>query len=129
MNVRSLLITVAVVVGLALGPNALSAAAASQPPIRWGDLAFFFVGSSIALFLVLAFQALLRNYKAFAYGWSAFALMAINVVATGASALVVSVATVGLAPHSLLFLCVGAGMSLAITALRFAFRSKLQNAA
>jgi hypothetical protein len=129
MNIRSVLIVVAVVVGLALGPSALSSAAAAQPPIRWNDLAFIFVGSAIALFLVLAFQVLLRNYKAFTYGWSAFSLMAFNVVATGISALATSVVTVGLHPHSLMFLVVGSGMSLAVVLLRAAFGGRLQNAA
>jgi len=117
------------VAGLAFGPSALSSAAAAQPPVRWNDLAFIFVGSAIALFVVLAFQVLLRNYKAFNYGCSAFALIAINVVATGISALATSVFTVGLTPHSLMFLVVGAGMSLAVVLLRVAFVGKLQNAA
>jgi hypothetical protein len=129
MNVRPVLIVVAAVFGLALGPGALSSAAAAEPPIRWNDLAFIFVGSAIALFLVLAFQVLLRSYKAFTYGWSAFALVAVNVVATGISALATSVLTVGLQPYSLMFLVVGAGMSLAVVLLRAAFRGKLQNAA
>jgi hypothetical protein len=125
MNVRPVLIVVAAVFGLALGPGALSSAAAAEPPIRWNDLAFIFVGSAIAL----AFQVLLRSYKAFTYGWSAFALVAVNVVATGISALATSVLTVGLQPYSLMFLVVGAGMSLAVVLLRAAFRGKLQNAA
>lgn len=128
MNIRSVLIVVALVVGLALGPSALSSAAAAQPPVRWNDLAFILVGSAIAVFLVLAFQVLLRNYKAFTYGWSAFALLAINVVATGISALATSVLTGGIQPHSLMFLVVGAGMSLAVVLLRAAFRGRLQGA-
>jgi len=129
MNVRSVLVVVAVAVGLALGPSALSSAAAAQPPIQWNDLAFIFVASAIGLFVVLAFQVLLRNYKAFTYGWSAFALIAINVVATGISALAFSVFSVGLQPHSLMFLVAGAGMFLAVMLLKVAFSSKLQNAA
>jgi hypothetical protein len=129
MNRRTVVVVIAVLLGLAMGPGALDSAAAAQPPLQWHDLLFIFVAGGVGLFAVLAFQVVVRQYKAFAWGWAAFALIAINVVATGVSAAVTSAITEGVQPHSLMFLVLGVAMAAAIIALSWVFPSRLQGAA
>jgi hypothetical protein len=54
-------------------------------------LPFIFVGSAIALFLVLAFQVALKKDKAFALGWKFFAVGTVYAVASGLGAVATAV--------------------------------------
>ena len=129
MNRRSALVVIAALLGVVMGPSALKSAAAAQPPLQWNDLPLVFVAGAVGLFAVLAFQVLVRQYRAFSWGWAAFALIAINMIATGVSATITSALTVGIRPHSLMFLVLGVAMAAAVVALKFAFSARLQSAA
>lgn len=127
MNVRTVLVVVALVAGLASGPSSLESAALSQPPLRWLDLAFVFAGCVFALPLVLGFQAAVGNNKALRWGWSFFALVAIYLVAAGASAAAMSVFRAEVAPYSFLFLVIGAGSAVGAAIVKLVFTRRLGN--
>jgi len=129
MNIRNLLIAVALVAGFVSGPSSLESAALSQPPLEWRDLAFVFIGCAVALFLVLGFQALLGNNKALRWGWSFFAFATIYLSATGASAAAFSIPNAGLGPHSFLFLVMGFGSAVGLAIIKLAFPRRFNNAA
>lgn len=75
------MLALALVGGVASGPSALRAGADSVPPIEWTTLPLVFLGSGIALFLVLAFELALKNERAFSYGWKLFAFGATTTLA------------------------------------------------
>jgi hypothetical protein len=127
MNWRHLLLVVAVLFGAASGSSSLESAAASQPPITWGSLAFAFGGSLVASPLVLGFQAALGNAKAFRWGWYFFLIGAVYFTVSGIAAIVVAARGPGLAPHSFLFFAVGVAMLVGLGATRVAFSNKFAN--
>lgn len=129
MKLRFALITVAVVAGLASGWSALESASSSQPPTTWSNLLFVFFGSALAVMLVLGFQAVIKNNKAFVFGWSFFAIGAVYFFAAGISSLAVSLASTGLQPASLLFLVMACGMAVGLVALKAVFSGRFKNAA
>jgi hypothetical protein len=124
MNWRYLLLAIALLAGLASGPSSLESAAASEPPIGWGSLAFMFFGSVVALPLVLGFQALVGKAKALRWGWSLFLLGAVYFTASGVAALVAALIGPGLVPHSFLFLALGVAMFLGLGIVKALFASK-----
>ena len=127
MNWRYLLLGAALVAGLASGPSSLESAAASEPPIGWGSLAFLFFGSLVALTLVLGFQAALGNGKALHWGWNFFLFGAVYFTASGLAALMVAAMGPGLAPHSFLFLALGLAMLAGLGMVKVLFASKFAN--
>ena len=129
MNARNILVAVALLAGLVSGPSSLESAAFSQPPLRWSDLAFVFVGCVFALPLVLGFQALIGNNKALRWGWSFFALVAIYLVAAGISAVAVSAFRAEVAPYSFLFLAIGAGSAVGTVIVKLVFARRFENVA
>jgi hypothetical protein len=129
MNIRNLLIAIALLAGLASGPSSLESAALSQPPLEWSDLAFVLVGCAVALLLVLGFQALIGNNKALSWGWAFFAFAAIYLIATGASAAAFSVSNGSVGPYSFLFLALGAGSTVGLSIIKLAFASRFKNGA
>ena len=129
MNTRSVVLTLACIAGVASGPSALEAGAASVPPIEWNTLPFFFVGSAIALFLVLAFQVALKKDKAFSIGWRLFAVGTVYAVASGFSAVGTAMFKAATGPHMLIILVIGLGMALGLWALKATFASRLRGAA
>jgi len=124
MHWRYLLFGAALVAGLASGPSSLESAAASEPPIGWGSLAFLFFGSLIALPLVLGFQVALGNTKALRWGWYFFLFGAVYCTASGVAALVVAATGPGLVPHSFLFLALGVAMLAGLGIVKTVFASK-----
>ncbi|MDM0043447.1 hypothetical protein QTH91_03050 [Variovorax dokdonensis] len=124
MRVFQVLLVIAALAGLASGPWALDAAAASNPPLHWPDISLIFVGSAVSLPLVLGLQAALGNGKAVRVGWHFFLLGAVNLFATGISTAGVALASLGISPHSLLFLAMGAGLLLGVVGSRLLFASK-----
>lgn len=127
MNWRYLMLGAALAAGLASGPSSLESAAASEPPIGWGSLAFFFFGSLVALPLVLGFQVALGSSKALRWGWLLFLFGAVYCTASGAAALLVAASGPGLAPHSFLFLALGVAMLAGLGIVRVTFASKFAN--
>ena len=124
VNWPRLLLALAAIAGAASGPSSLESAAASQPSIAWGDLAFMAVGSIFALPVVLGFQALIGNFRALRWGWQGFLYVAIYLTVSGVSALVVSVRGPGLLPHSFLFLVLGVAVLLGLGIVRAIFGRK-----
>lgn len=129
MNWRYLLLALALLAGFASGPSSLESAAASEPPIGWGSLAFVFFGTLAALPLVLAFQVALGKAKALRWGWHFFLFGAIYCTASGLAALVVAATGPGLVPHSFLFLALGVAMLLGLGILKVVFATKFANEA
>lgn len=127
MNLRYFLLGAAVLAGLASGPASLESAAASEPPIGWGSLAFLFFGSLVALPLVLGFQVALGNSKALRWGWYFFLFGAVYCTASGLAALVVAATGPGLVPHSFLFFALGLAMLAGLGIVKVIFASKFAN--
>ena len=104
----------AAVIGLASGNGSLESAAAAQPPLGWGDLAFTFIGSIIGMILVVGFQLMRKDEK---YGRWAFRLVtpiAIFVAGSGLGALGVALYSGQCGPAAWLFLACGAGALLGL---------------
>jgi hypothetical protein len=129
MNTRTAVLSVAFIAGLASGPSALEAGAASVPPIEWSTLPFFFIGSAIALFLVLAFQVALKKEKAFALGWKLFAVGTVYAVASGLGAVGTAIFKSATGPAMFTILVIGFGMAVGLWALKATFASRLRGAA
>ncbi len=125
MNTRTVVLSLACIAGLASGPSALEAGAASVPPIEWSTLLYIFVGSAIALFLVLAFQVALKKDKAFSLGWKLFAVSTVYAVVSGLSAVGTAIVKSATGPAMLAILVVGCGMAVALVALKATFASSL----
>src|SRR2546422_11507847 len=104
MQVARILVASAVAVGLVSGPWSLESASVSEPPIRWGDLAFIFFGCIIALPLLFGFQAAMGRVRGMRFFWWFFALTSVYFLATGVSAIVIAAAGHALGPHAFMFL-------------------------
>jgi hypothetical protein len=124
MNWRYFLLGAAVVAGLASGPSSLESAAASQPAITWGALAFAFVGSLLAIPLVLGFQVAMGKGKALRIGWCFFLVGAAYCTAAGLAALVVAATGPGFAPHTFLFFVLGLAMLAGLGIVKVVFARK-----
>ena len=129
MSIRTILVAIALLAGLASGPWSLDSATLSQPPLRWHDLVFAFVWCVLALLLVLGFQVLLRNDKALRQAWAFFALIAVYLVASGASAAAISMLRAEVAPYSFLFLAIGTGSAVGVVIAKLAFARRFENVA
>ena len=125
MNTRTIILSLACIAGLASGPSALEAGAASVPPIEWATLPFLFTGSAIALFLVLAFQVALKKDKAFSLGWKLFAVGTVYAVASGLSAVGTAIFKSATGPSMFTILVIGFGMAVALMALKATFATRL----
>jgi hypothetical protein len=106
---QKVFLVLAIVAGVLSGPWALEGAAASNPPVDWGGLAFMCVGSVFALPSVLGIQVAVRNNKCLQMGWSFFLLASTYMMASGLSALALSVVRGNVGPHS--FLIAGASIA------------------
>jgi hypothetical protein len=129
MNTRTIVLSLASIAGLASGPSTLEAGAASVPPIEWSTLPFLFFGSAIALFLVLAFQVILKKDKAFSLGWRLFAVGTVYAVVSGLSAILVALFSSSAGPSMFTILMVGLGMAAGLVALKAAFAGRLRSEA
>jgi hypothetical protein len=129
MNAQTIILLLACIAGLASGPSALEAGGASVPPIEWTTLPFLFVGSAIALFLVLAFQVPLKNEKAFSFGWKLFAVGTVYAITAGLSAVGIAVVKSATGPSTFTILAIALGMAVALMALKATFATKLRGEA
>ena len=129
MKTRTLALSLASIAGLVSGPSALEAGAASVPPIEWSTLPIIFVGSAVALFLVLALQVALKKDKAFAIGWKLFAFATVYALVSGVSAIVVALFGSSADPSIYTILMVGLGMAAGLAALKTAFAGRLRSEA
>ena len=129
MNTRTVVLSLASIAGLASGPSALEAGAASVPPIEWSTLPFLFFGSAIALFLVLAFQDALKKDKAFSPGWKLFAVGTVYAVVSGISAILFALFGTSAGPSMFTILMIGLGMAAGLAALKAAFAGRLRSEA
>lgn len=121
---RTLFITIGIgALGLISGPYALQSAQMAQPPLDWSDLLIVFAGCGIGIFLVLGFQAFVRQFRGVRWGWWIFGANAAFFLGAGTSSLAIGLATgiEGAAP--VLFLAIGLGISLALALCRVFFRS------
>ena len=125
MTIFRVVLAIATLLGLASGWSALGVAAASQPPLIWRDLLVMLIGCAVALPVVLGLQAAIGNKKAVRIGWYFFLLASVNFFATGVSATVVALSQSALAPHSFLFLAIGAGSLLGVAGSRLLFGGSL----
>lgn len=124
MRLQRILIIVAVIIGLVSGPWILESASLSQPPIQWVDIPFILFGCIVGLPFVLGLQVLMGNLKmAYSY-WRFFALSGLFLLATGLSAFITAIFTVGVQPHALLFLTMGIGICMATFICQFIFGGK-----
>ncbi len=124
-----MVLSLASVAGLASGPSALEAGAASVPPIEWSTPPYLFFGSAAALFLVLAFQVALKKNKSFSLGWKLFAVGTVYGVVSGLSAVALALYRSATGPSVFTVLVVGCGMALALWALKATFAERLHNEA
>ncbi len=129
MNNKTVVLSWTGIAGLASGPSALEAGAASVPPIEWSTLPLIFFGSAVALFLVLAFQVALKNDKAFFLGWKLFAVGTVYSLASGVSAVCIALFRSSTGPSMLTFLVLGLGMAAGLAALKAAFAGRLRSEA
>jgi len=116
MNTWHWIAIVAALVGLALGPGSLDSAAAAQPPIRWDDLPFSFVGSVLGMIAVVGFQLLRRDEKYGRWAFRAMGPITAFVTASGVSAIGVALYSRQNGPAAWLFLSAGLGMALGLWA-------------
>ena len=100
-----------------------------MPPIEWSTLLLIFIGSAIALFLVLAFQVALKKDKAFALGWKFFAVGTVYAIASGLGAVGTAIFKSATGPAMLTILVIGLGMAVSLWALKATFAGKLRGAA
>ena len=129
MNTRTVVLSLACIAGLVSGPSALEAGAASVPPIEWSTLPYLFIGSAIALFLVLAFQVALKKDKAFSLGWRLFAVGTVYAVTSGLSAVGIAAVKSATGPSIFTVLAIGCGMAVALVALKATFPTRLRSEA
>jgi hypothetical protein len=128
MTIQTAVMCVACIVGLASGPSALEAGAASVPPIEWSTLPLLFIGSAAALFLVLAFQVALKKERAFAIGWKLFAVVAVYFIASGVGAVGTAIFKSATSPAMFFILVIGLGAACGLWTLKATFASKLRSA-
>ena len=109
MKGAGLLSTIAVVAGLASGSGALESAEAAVPPIQWSDIAFVFVGSIVAVALVVGMQIAMKKEKPARYFSWFFGVAGIYSAVSGLSAFGIAAHRGSIAPSSLLILAAGIG--------------------
>jgi hypothetical protein len=125
MNTRTVVLLVAGIAGLASGPSALKAGAASVPPIEWSTLPFLFFGSAIALFLLLAFQVVLKKDKALCLGLMLSAVGTVYAVVSGSSAVLYALVSSRAGPSMFPILTVGLGMAAGLVVLKATFAVRI----
>jgi hypothetical protein len=128
MSRQNIFIALAALVGLASGPWALDAAAASNPPMDWGMLAFMAGGIALAIPAVLGFQFAANKGKGFAQGWALFVPATTYFVGAGLGTLAISVWRSDLGPHAFLFAALGVAMLIGLAITRALFASRFTDA-
>ena len=91
-------------------------------------MAFAFAGCLAAIPIVLGFQAAPGNDKALRWGWLFFLVAATQIFTlAGLGAVVVSAASSGVVPHSLLFLVAGLASFAGLGTVKRVFASRFTN--
>lgn len=110
MNKRTAIVLVALLVGMVGGPVLLLAPDRHAATATWSVLLLAFCGAGAAVPVGLAALASQGLYKAMVRAWSLIGLLAIALLAAGASTLVLALAGLGEAPAALLPATLGAGL-------------------
>jgi hypothetical protein len=128
MNIRTVAVVLAVVLGASSGPGALASAEASRPPIDWAALALIAVGTLVCGSVVVGLQVMRESPVPgkLAVAFSGF--IALATLAAGVGALAWAVAHSRLGPAAYLFLVVGGALSAAVALNRRLYRARFQHA-
>jgi len=118
---RTAIVLVAILAGLASGPSALEAGAASVPPLDRLGISMIVLFCLVAVPALLGFQAAFRRSKPVVDGWSFFAVAAIFFLAAGVSAMVFAVQKSNFQWYAALGLAVGLGLGAGLVIARRAF--------
>ncbi|MFT7723229.1 MAG: hypothetical protein QM788_10425 [Roseateles sp.] len=119
------LLAAAALAGACSGPMALASAAASQPPLTWGDLALMGLGALAGPPFVLGLQVAQRNFRTLRLGWTLGLCGAVYAVTAGLAAARLAARGAGLGglgPQALTFLVLGAAMMAGLALVRAVFR-------
>lgn len=117
-----------VIAGLFSGPGALEAGAAAQPPIKWSDIPFVFVGGVLGMIFVIGIQLLRREPKRSKWALWLLGPASLYFVASGLSAVFLAASRGGVAPYAVLFLAVGTGTLLGVWVSWLFYRRRYNNA-
>jgi len=118
----------AFVVGVFMGPYALSSAKAAQPPIDWQAIQLAFVGCIIGSIFVLGIQVLRKDPKYGRFALGLFAPLSIFVLGSGFSAAVTDAISSEIGPSSFFFVVIGVGLLTGTLFSGVIFRAKFRNA-
>jgi hypothetical protein len=124
MRTHSVIVLAAAIGGLASGPFSLHATSASQPSHVWEDIPLVFIGCALGLFMVIGFQALLRNFRAARFASLAFGAIGVYFLAAGVAAAVWGLIQFGAVPHAFILLACGLGIIAGVAVCRLLFSSK-----
>ena len=116
------------ILGALCGPSALDAGAAAQPPITWPDIPFVFFGSVLGILFVIGIQLFRRDPKPSLRPLYFFGVAGLWFVASGLSAVVLSIVRGSVAPFAFVIIAAGAGVLLGVWACRLIFRQRFKNA-
>jgi hypothetical protein len=122
MNPRTFVIAAVAVIGVVLGPFVLPALPLGQASIGWFTCLLVFIGCAIGLPVVLASVGTSGRYKGMTRLWSLFGILAILLLASGASTAALSLGSAGFGPASLLALAFGAGLLAGLGVVKLALR-------
>jgi hypothetical protein len=114
MNLRTVFIVAAVLLGLAAGPAAIHALLPAMPrgdgAIPWFALSITFVACAIGLPFVLISLASSGNYKATVQAWSVFGLLGLVCVSTGVSDALRPPGSSAAESHAFVLVAIGLGL-------------------
>ena len=118
----------AFVVGVFMGPYALSSAKAAEPPIDWQAIQMAFVGRIIGSIFVIGFQVLRKDPKYGRFALGLFTPISIFVLGSGFGAAATDAISSEITPASLLFVVIGVGLLAGVLLAGVIFRAKIRNA-
>lgn len=122
MNKRAVIVVIALLVGLVGGPALLLAPERHAAAATWTVLLLAFCGAGAAVPVGLAALASQGLYKAMVRAWSLIGLLAIVLLAAGASTLALALAGFGEAPGALLPATLGAGLVAGLGIVKLSIR-------
>ena len=118
----------AFVVGVFMGPSALSSAKAAQPPIDWQAIQLAFVGCIIGSIFVLGIQVLRKDPKYGRFALGLFTPLSIFVLGSGFAAVAADAISSEIGPVSFFFVVIGVGLLTGTLLSGVIFRAKFRNA-
>ena len=128
MKVRTWIKLIALIIGILLGPYALSSAKASQPPLQWDFMPFMFIGSVVSFLFVIGIQLVRKDPKYSRSMLRIFLPLSVFIVGSGIGALATDLFSGVFGPASIFFLIIGAGLSIGVLLARLVFNAKFSNA-